>query len=171
MARDAASAAVERGLSVISGGAKGVDQVAMAAAFQAGGTVVGILADSLDRRVRDHDTRRAIGDGMVCLVTPYKPDAGFSVANAMGRNKLVYALSRVTFVVASDLGRGGTWEGAQEALRRGYGAVAVWCGEGQGPGNEALVALGATPVSTFEGIFEQDASGIDGASFEQLKLA
>jgi predicted Rossmann fold nucleotide-binding protein DprA/Smf involved in DNA uptake len=172
VARSVATAAVERGLSVVSGGAKGVDQVAMAAAFQAGGKVIGVLADSLDRRLNDPDTRRAIGDGAVCLITQYKPDAGFSVANAMGRNKVIYALARVTLVVASDLARGGTWEGAAEALKRRSGSVAVWRGDGTGPGNPALIERGARPVSTVEDAFDLSPVSTDIVdTFEQLKLA
>ena len=63
-----------------------------------------------------------------------------------GRNKLIYGLAQVTLVVASDLDSGGTWAGATEALRRGFGAVAVWTGEGAGAGNAALVERGAMAV-------------------------
>ena len=154
VAREAAECATAAGLSVVSGGARGVDQQAMAAAYQAGGTVVGVLAESMLRRVRDPETRRVVSEGSACLLTPYKPDAGFSVANAMGRNKIIYALSRVTLVVASDLEKGGTWEGVKEALGRGYGAVSVWLGDGAGPGNRALVDLGATPVESVGEILE-----------------
>ncbi len=171
VARGAAELAVANGLAVVSGGARGVDQQAMAAAYQAGGTVVGVLAESLLRRVRDPETRRAIGEGSACLLTPYKPDAGFSVANAMGRNKLVYALSRVTLVVASDLESGGTWEGAKESLSRGYGAVAVWRGSGAGAGNEALVRLGATPIEDVDelpALEARESEPVGGT--EQLKL-
>ncbi len=171
VARAAAAAAVERGLSVVSGGAKGVDQVAMAAAFRSGGTVVGVLADSLERRLKDPDTRRAVSDGGACLVTQYKPDAGFSVASAMGRNKVIYALSRATLVIASDLERGGTWEGATEALRRGYGQVAVWLGDGAGPGNQLLVDRGAHGIDHIETMFELAAAEPADDAFEQLRLA
>lgn len=36
----------------------------------------------------------------------------------MGRNKIVCGLSRVTLVVASASGEGGTWAGASEALKK-----------------------------------------------------
>jgi predicted Rossmann fold nucleotide-binding protein DprA/Smf involved in DNA uptake len=103
VAKGAAANAVRHGLGIVSGGAKGVDRLSMGAALDADGVVVGVLADSLVRATRDPDVRRAIADGLVCFCTPYKPTTGFSVANAMGRNKLIYALSKGTFVVASDL--------------------------------------------------------------------
>jgi predicted Rossmann fold nucleotide-binding protein DprA/Smf involved in DNA uptake len=154
VAEAAARAAAEGGLTVISGGARGVDQRSMAAAYAAGGSVVGYLAESLEGRVKDPDTRRVIGEGMVCLTTPTNPSAGFSVANAMNRNKLVYASARATLVVATDEGRGGTWEGAVESMRRGFGPVAVWKGVGEGQGNAALAAKGATEITEISSLFE-----------------
>ena len=145
-AGSAARTVAAAGLVLVSGGAKGVDQRSMAAAYSAGGQVLGLLAESLEKRLKDPDTRRVIGEGMVCLATPYNPAAGFSVAGAMNRNKLVYALARTTLVVATEAGSGGTWSGATEALRRGYGCVSVWRGPGEGAGNEALVRAGGVPV-------------------------
>ncbi|HRR34848.1 MAG TPA: hypothetical protein P5026_12155, partial [Kiritimatiellia bacterium] len=49
---------------------------------------------------------------------PYYPEAGFSVGTTMGRNKLIYALADYGLVVSADFKKGGTWEGAQEELRR-----------------------------------------------------
>ena len=84
------------------------------------------------------------------MCTPYSPDAPFSAGNAMGRNKLVYALSLITLVVASEVGKGGTWSGAVEALRTGSGRVGAWQGLGGGPGNDELVKKGATPIPSID---------------------
>lgn len=154
VARAAAAGAAQRGLTTISGGARGVDQLAMSAAEQAGGGVVGILADSLERAIATADTRRAILDGNACLATPYRPDAGFSAGNAMGRNKIVYGLSRVTLVVASAKDNGGTWSGASESMKKRFGRVAVWRGDGEGPGNVALEDAGAVAVRELDDLFE-----------------
>ena len=135
------------GLPVVSGGARGVDQIAMNAAFKTGGTVVGFLADSLTRKVKRPDVRRAVYDGSVLMCTPYGPNAPFNVGNAMGRNKLIYAQAALTVAVASDHGSGGTWTGATEALKHGYGRVVVWRGNGEGPGNEVLEQQGAEPIT------------------------
>ena len=146
----AAKCAVVRGIPLVSGGARGVDQLAMNAALDSGGAVVGVLADSLSRKLRDADVRAAIHDGRAVMCAPYSPDAGFNAGNAMGRNKLIYAQAAVTFVVASDTGSGGTWTGATEALDRRFGQVAVWRGPGEGPGNEDLERRGAVPISAIE---------------------
>jgi len=141
------------GFGIVSGGAKGVDRLAMNAALDAEAPVVGALADSLARVTNDPDVRRGITDGRVAFCTPYKPTAGFSVANAMGRNKLIYALSRTTVVVASDMETGGTWAGAIEALRQKTSPVVVWTEDGAGPGNAELVRRGATPLTVVEDLF------------------
>jgi len=148
VAGDVARAAVEAGHTVVSGGARGVDQVALNAAFTSGGRVLGVIADSLQARIRRPDILRALDSGRTTLITQQVPSAGFSVGSAMGRNKLIYAMSRVTVVVASDLGSGGTWNGAEEALKAGNGVVASWRGPGEGPGNARLVGLGAVAISS-----------------------
>ena len=52
IAREVGERVVRDGLALVSGGAKGVDRRAMSAAHEAGGRVVGYLAESLLRRVR-----------------------------------------------------------------------------------------------------------------------
>ena len=147
-------AAVAAGWGVVSGAAKGVDRLAMTAALAADGVAVGVLADSLARTTRDADVRRWVTDGRLCLCTPYKPTAGFSVANAMGRNKVIYALSRATLVVTSDVEKGGTWAGAVEALRQRIAPVLVWAGDGQGPGNGPLIERGGQPVQEIDSVID-----------------
>ncbi len=152
VAREVARLAARRGLPLTSGGARGVDQLAMDAAFEAGGAVVGMLAESLLRKLKSPDVRRAVYEGSTVMCTPYSPNAPFSAGNAMGRNKLIYAQAALTVVVASDDGSGGTWSGATEALKNGYGLVAVWRGDGEGPGNESLERRGAIPVASLADI-------------------
>jgi predicted Rossmann fold nucleotide-binding protein DprA/Smf involved in DNA uptake len=88
-----------------------------------------------------------VAGGQICLVTPYAPSVAFSVGNAMGRNKIIYGLARCTIVVSSDHETGGTWAGATEALKNGYGRVASWIGPGGGAGNSGLVQRGAAGLS------------------------
>jgi predicted Rossmann fold nucleotide-binding protein DprA/Smf involved in DNA uptake len=74
----------------------------------------------------------------------------------MGRNKIVYALSQITFVVAAVDGSGGTWAGAKEALDHRSTTVAVWTGKGATDGNHALVRRGARPVTDVQQLVEID---------------
>ena len=150
VARDIAAEATDLGFSLVSGGARGVDQLAMNAAFQAGGNVIGVLADSLLRKLRNPDVRRAIHEDRAVMCTPHSPGAPFKVWTAVGRNKLIYALSEITVVVASETERGGTWSGATEALEAGFGRVVAWRGPGEGPGNRLLEERGAQPIRSIE---------------------
>lgn len=140
---DLGRAVARAGSCVISGGAAGIDQAAMTSAHEAGGPVVGVPADHLDRRIREPSTRAALSEGQLALVTPYMPGASFSVRTAMGRNKVVYALADVAIVVMTANGEGGTWAGAVETLDRGAPQLFVRRAPGN-PGTEALTALGAT---------------------------
>lgn len=154
VAADTARTAARLHQAVVSGLARGVDQIAMAAALDSGGRVTGVPTEGVRRVARNSDIRRWVHAGSLCLLSPYGPDSGFTTGNAMGRNRLIYALADTTLVVASDDGKGGTWGGATEALRRRYCTVAVWLGPGAGPGNEALVRKGATGVDRLDTLFD-----------------
>jgi predicted Rossmann fold nucleotide-binding protein DprA/Smf involved in DNA uptake len=115
--RVAQNSAVQE-MQVISGGARGVDQAAMLGVLDAGGTSVGVLADSLIKAAVNSKYRSSIQEGRLSLVSSYDPEAGFNTGNAMGRNKYIYALADYALVVSSSFGKGGTWAGAVEALSR-----------------------------------------------------
>lgn len=154
-AGEIARVAVDAGYTVVSGGARGVDQLAMNAAFMSGGQVVlGVLADSLQARIRKPDILQALDAGNTTLITLQAPSAGFTPGSAVARNKLVYAMSHVTVVIASDRESGGTWNGTTEALKAHNGVVAVWRGPGEGPANGRLVELGAVPVASAAEVLE-----------------
>ena len=108
-AQEAGKLAAQRSVPVVSGAARGVDELSMLAAVDAGGEAVGALAESLFRLSVRADYRTAIRDRRAVLMTPYEPDAGFSVSSAMGRNRLIHALADTSLVVAASEGRGGTW--------------------------------------------------------------
>jgi predicted Rossmann fold nucleotide-binding protein DprA/Smf involved in DNA uptake len=134
------------GLVVYSGAARGIDRLAMAAALEHRGTAVGVVADRLERLLRAPDTRRYIAEEQLALVTPFHPAAGFSVANAMARNKLIYCLADYAVVVASGAESGGTRAGALEALRVGWVPLFVRADAGAPPGNLDLIARGGIPL-------------------------
>jgi predicted Rossmann fold nucleotide-binding protein DprA/Smf involved in DNA uptake len=139
-ARDIGERAAKLGFAVISGGAKGVDEIAMKAALGTGGKAIGILADSLARTMSKWD----LESGDVCLATPFSPNTGFQVPNAMARNKLIYAGSRLTAVASAALESGGTWAGATEALKSSLCPVLVRdCGL---PGNRSLIERGGIAI-------------------------
>lgn len=108
--------AARAGRTIVSGGARGIDQAAMRGALEAGGKASGVLADSLEKAAMNRENRHLLLEGQLVLVSPVDPSAGFNVGNAMQRNKLIYALADAAMVVSSDLKKGGTWAGAVEQL-------------------------------------------------------
>ncbi|WP_339661712.1 DNA-processing protein DprA [uncultured Polaribacter sp.] len=135
---------VDQNCGVISGGARGVDEHSMVGALSLKGYALGMLADSLLKKSSAKIFRESIVDNRLVLISPYNPEAGFNVGNAMGRNKLIYGTSNATIVIKSET-KGGTWEGAKENIKNKW--VQLWVvnsqDKKQNKGNEAVVNLGS----------------------------
>jgi predicted Rossmann fold nucleotide-binding protein DprA/Smf involved in DNA uptake len=102
--------------TVVSGGARGIDQASMRGALEASGMAAGILADSLERAALNREYRSPLMDGRLALVSPYDPMAGLNIGNAVQCNKLIYALADAALVISSDYQKGVTWAGTMEQL-------------------------------------------------------
>ncbi len=137
--------AAESGVTVVSGGARGIDDAAKVGALEACGRVACVLSDSLERRALSRVNRDHLQDGRLVLISPYDPMAGFNVGHAMQRNKLIYALADASLVMNAEYNKGGTWEGAVEQLENlHYVPVYVRAdGSASGPGLEELRKRGA----------------------------
>lgn len=134
------------GYSVVSGGARGVDEASMMGSIEAEGTTIGVLADGLLKKVLSKKYRQAIMQGNLVLITPFYPEGRFSVGNAMGRNKYIYTLADTAIVVHSGK-RGGTWEGAKENLRHKWVPLFVKESDDVETGNSELIDMGGMPLS------------------------
>lgn len=143
--RQVAQTCAQQGIQIVSGGARGVDTEAMLTAVEMGGSAVGMLADSLARAAVAGKYRRALLEGKLVLASPYDPESGFNVGNAMSRNKYIYALADWGLVISAALREGGTWAGAVEALKQSPQPVFVWTRGAVSAGNNGLLALGALP--------------------------
>lgn len=157
---DVGRLAARAGSTIVSGGARGIDQAAMGGAIDAGGKVCGVLADSLEKTAMNREHRNLLLDGQLVLISPYDPSARFNVGNAMQRNKLIYALADTSLVVSSDVKKGGTWAGAVEQLDKlKFVPVFVRSIGPSSPGLEALQQKGALPwpnpqdVDAFKAVF------------------
>lgn len=133
--------AASEGFSIVSGGARGVDESAMLGALEAEGTVIGCLADNLMRACSTAKYRNYLMANNIALISPFYPEVGFNVGNAMQRNKYIYCLSDAAMVVHSGE-KGGTWTGAIENERRQW--VPLWVKRTSDPtaGNAGIVKAG-----------------------------
>ena len=152
--------AAQAGRTLISGGAKGIDQIAMSAALRAGGRVSAVLADSLAKTVSTREYRHPLLDGQLVLMSPYDPNASFNASLSTQRNKLIYALADVGLVVSASFRKGQTWAGAVEQLDKlKFVPVYVRTTREASAGLEALRAKGAMPwpelqdIGDFENAF------------------
>jgi predicted Rossmann fold nucleotide-binding protein DprA/Smf involved in DNA uptake len=136
------AAAANAGKSIVSGGARGIDEAAMLGALQVEGTAVGVLADNLLRASSSKKYREYLTASNLVLVSPNQPEAGFNVGNAMGRNKYIYCLSDAAVVVHSGK-TGGTIGGAKENIKKGWVPLSVKPTEDVEAGNAEIVSLGA----------------------------
>ncbi|HMS56330.1 MAG TPA: DNA-processing protein DprA [Fimbriimonadaceae bacterium] len=119
IARAIGSRCAESALTVVSGGARGVDLASMQGCLNNGGRVVGVLADSLLKVSGLSGNRDAIMDDRLCLMTEVHPEASFDVGSAMSRNRLAYACADATVIVECEPGTGGSWAGACDGLKEG----------------------------------------------------
>lgn len=144
--RHVGATAAKAGISVVSGGARGIDDAAVRGGLDAGGRGSVILADSLEREATSKANRQPVMSHRLVIVSPYDPAARFNVGHAMGRNKLVHCLADASLVVRCDAGSGGTWSGAVEHLGR-EGATPLYVRNGaEAPeGNRALLSKRAAP--------------------------
>jgi predicted Rossmann fold nucleotide-binding protein DprA/Smf involved in DNA uptake len=129
--------AADAGVSVLSGGAKGVNETAMLGALQREGTAVGVMADSLLRASTSAKYRAHLAQNTLVLVSPFYPEAGFNVGNAMQRNKYIYCLADAGLAVHAGTS-GGTWTGATEVLKKGW--IPLWVRPNDDPNGVGVIS-------------------------------
>lgn len=138
--------AAEAQQTIVSGGARGIDQAAMRGALESLGKVIGVLPDSLERAAVHREHRQSLMEARLTFVSPYDPYCGFNVGRAMQRNKLIYALAEAALIVSSDFEKGGTWTGAVEQLDKLHLVPLYVRSNGElGKGLEAIWRKGAAP--------------------------
>ncbi|GAB4419951.1 MAG: DNA-processing protein DprA [Bacteroidia bacterium] len=131
--------------SVVSGGAKGIDEASMLGALDAQGTAIGYLADSLLRQAASKRYRDHLIDGRLVLLSPFSPEARFHVGNAMARNKYIYLQSQATVVIHAGR-KGETWAGAEENLAHQWVPLWIKPNLDADAGNSRLIQMGGCPL-------------------------
>ncbi len=134
--------AAAAGDSVVSGGARGVDEASMLGTLQAEGMAIGVLANDLLRTATSSKYRQHLMRNNLVLLSSFYPEAGFNAGNAMQRNKYIYCLSDAAIAVHSGT-KGGTWEGAVENLRNQWVPLWIKPTSDATAGNSLLVSKGA----------------------------
>ena len=144
-------------LTVISSDMRGVDREAVSSALKRSGQAMIVLSDRLEKTVSAKRYRDALNEGLLTMVTPFSPNVGFSVANAIRVNRYQYALSDVAVVVETRR-KGGIWSGADENRNEGWVPAFVRSEQTMSPGNLALLHLGLAPLT------QQDIENVESLS-------
>lgn len=148
VAAEVAAACADRGLTVISGLARGIDAAAHRGALKAGGRTVAVLGSGI-RRIHPKRNIRLAGRiaASGAIISEVAPDAAPSGARLMARNRLTSALARGVLAVESTLS-GGTLQTVRDAWDQGRAVFACdWQSDKpQAEGTRALIAQGAEPV-------------------------
>ena len=147
--RAAARYCAEQGANVISGNARGVDRAAYEGATSSHGCTTVVLPHGIRKLsgVQMRTLTPQIESGQVLLISQFHPDAQWVVSRAMERNRVVTGLAQIVIVAQSDV-QGGTWEGANGALKQHRPLyVRQPATETPLPGNQALIELGGHPLA------------------------
>ena len=127
--------AAKQGYVLVSGNARGADTVAQEACLEAGGCVISVVADSLEKQPQRE---------RVLYLSEDSFDEVFSPQRAISRNRVIHALSSKTFVPQCTDGSGGTWDGTVKNLRAGWSSV--YCFRDGSIASQHLKDLGATLI-------------------------
>ena len=157
VAHDFSKSLTNQGVTVVSGGAIGIDTAAHTGAVDGAGLTVGVLGCGLDvdypkqnnllfQRIRERGV----------LISEYPPEAQPDAWRFPGRNRIISALSSIVVVVEAPL-KSGALITAEFAVEHGKLVMAVPGNidrEGSAGCNEQIKA-GATMVTSVDEIFDQ----------------
>jgi len=145
-ARSLAGQLAADGMTIVSGGADGIDSAAHRAALLEGGTAFVPPVGLAQFRWRGGRGRR-LPQGRWCAVGQFPLQSGWRTAQALLRNRTIVALSEAVVAFEPRDG-GGTWHSSINALRMRRPLYVV-CASGSGAkarGQARLVRMGAVAV-------------------------
>jgi len=116
-AQEAGRRIAKQGYVLISGNAKGADRTAQESCLEAGGSVISVVADSLQKQpLREKTLYLSLDDF----------DQAFSAQRALHRNHVIHTMAQLTIAAQCTLGKGGTWDGILSNLKHGWTSVCIF---------------------------------------------
>lgn len=135
-AREVGRQAARQGYVLVSGNARGADRAAQDSCLEAGGEVICVVADELEKcETREH----------ILYLSEDGFDLPFSAQRALSRNRLIHCMGLRTFVAQCGYQHGGTWDGTVKNLRFGWSPV--HCFEDGSPASKLLQDMGAEAIN------------------------
>ena len=127
--------AARHGFVLVSGNARGADRTAQSSCLAAGGQVISVVADELDKQPLRQNLLYLSEDGF---------HETFTAQRALSRNRIIHAMGMKTFVAQSRYSVGGTWDGTVKNLRAGWSTV--YCFDDGSTAVTSLAEMGALRI-------------------------
>ena len=135
-AAEAGCQIAKQGYVLVSGNARGADRTAQEACLEAGGRVISVVADSLQKQeLRERVLYLSLDDF----------DQEFSAHRALHRNHVIHAMASLAIAAQCTLGKGGTWDGILVNLKNGWNPVYIYADGSKAA--EELQNRGVQPVT------------------------
>jgi DNA processing protein len=147
VAKDTTKQITKKKWNVVSGNARGIDYTAHTTALKNDGYTIIVLPEGfLNFRLRD-ELKELVNEKNTLIISEFQPNAAWSVANAMTRNRTICGLSDALVVVQAGTS-GGTFEAGKFALGVKVPLfVADYADPSlNGPGNPYFIGRGAKKV-------------------------
>lgn len=139
---------VGRGITVVSGLARGIDAAGHRGALDGGGRTLAVLGSGLERIYPAENVPLAneiVSSG--ALLSEYAPDVPVNVGGLMARNRIVTGLARVVIAVEALVNSAGTMDAATRARHQGRKMYVIrWHDDAEGA--DRLIAQGAIPLES-----------------------
>lgn len=148
----------QRGVTIVSGLARGIDTVAHHAAVRAGGRTIAVLGNGLDQVYPPGNANLAstiVSSRQGALVSEFAPGIPPDAVNFPRRNRIISGLSQLTVIVEAGA-RSGALITADFALEQGRDVLAVPGNilSPQSDGANLLLRQGAIPVTCADDVLE-----------------
>ena len=164
LAHDLARGLSERGFTIVSGLARGIDTAAHRGALDASGRTLAVLGSGI-RVIHPHENvtmADEIANGRGAVLSEFHPSAPPSGPNLMARDRITSGLARGVIVVEAAKGSG-SLDTAKRAAKQKRRVFAV---RGGGAGTDELLDAGAFALDADSIDFEMLAQELEGEASE-----
>lgn len=145
-----------QGYVLVSGNAKGADKCAQEAAVEAGGRVISVVADSLQKQPLTENILYLSLDDF---------DQEFSPQRALRRNRVIHSMAALTIAAQCTLGKGGTWDGILTNLKNGWNPVCIYADGSESAAdlqNRGVQTVSINALQDLAALAEQNPNFING---------
>ncbi len=115
-AEDTARQVISKKWTVVSGHARGVDIATHQTALEHNGCTIIVIPEGVLNFQLRSSLKTVMKPGNIMIISEFQPNARWSVANAMTRNRTICGLSDAMIVVEAGM-KGGTFEAGKFALK------------------------------------------------------